>query len=65
MYDICKSLEKSIYSQVFSKKGYFSCIYPMGYIKKAGDISRLFSQVFELIETLTFHGSKEQSMKET
>ena len=53
-----KPLDGDIYAQLFSNKGYLSCIYPMNYKKKSGDALQLFFQEFGVPKLLSYYGSK-------
>jgi len=60
-----KSLDGNRHAQVFSNDSYFAKIYPMDTKSKAGKALREFCREFGIPQSLTFDGSKEQSMPGT
>ena len=60
-----KSLDGNKYAQVFSNDSYFAKIYPMDTKSKAGSALREFCREFGIPQSLTFDGSKEQTMPGT
>ena len=60
-----KSLNGNRHAQVFSNDSYFVKIYPMDTKSKAGKALREFCREFGIPQSLTFDGSKEQSMPGT